>query len=1300
MHARLLISALAISIVTSVFSAGKELEGERAAAQSTCPTPEEAAKMMTVPEGYEVRCFAHEPMIVNPVAMTWDSRGRLWVVEGYEYPNGSEFKNNAFGIEAKDDQYHPVAEVCKAKDNPLNAMRADHPKIPKDRIVILEDTDNDGIADKRTVFVEGLDMGSAILLGDGGVYVGQQPHLLHFKDTDGDDHADEWRIVLTGFGREDTHELLNSFCWGPDGWLYMTHGVFTNSKVRRPGVPEKDGFKFDAGIGRCRPSRSSDTPVAGINNGDKSVATPWEFEVFADGTSNPWGCDYDAKGNFFVSACVIDHFFHMAPGGIYTRQGGAPENPYAYELLPSIVKHKHFRAAYAGVQIYQGGVYPADTNGHAFIGNIHDNAVHEEILTPVGASFKCEPRRDFLRANNGWFRPVSTQTGPDGNLWIMDWCDKYPCYQNAKANPEGVDRERGRIWRVVYTGGQTQDAPQGAGPPSAPASTAPKPGPGAAPLLGSRESREMDLSKLSTSELVKMLGHSNSWMRRKASRQILENWLGEWSLTTKAQPSEVLLPLIKQDQNSETALAAIWTLVACDNITPGVLDSLAKSKNVGMRIWAARISGEFPKGPATIKGFNVVTGDRGGEKIVADTYSCLAELAPDEDPSVRLAVASALRQRHDVFLTSERSHNPLGAIGALNPVGEIEKHLLKSSADAADKTLPFAIWMAIEPALVQLPSASLQWFAQVAPESQPLSHTLTYKSMRRLCDTRDAKNIDLAVAFCDKIQSHDILLAHALDGLVKGQESGALKPTVDASKQLAAWRASTNADVRHHAQELAVLWGDAAATNQLLAVIASEKTDANERLQALQTLRKVKSDAVRDGLTKLLGTKLPEALAVETIRAAGDLGGDQMPALLVKRWYGDIIPGVFAKPANGPAGDAYMRSAASPAVRGAIANAMISRPDWAAKLLDAVEQKQIMSGDLSVTVSRYFGTSPDAGLKKRAATLLGAWKESSEDTKTLIAAKRKACLEGEPDLAQGKVMFQTTCMVCHSFHGGGQKVGPDLIGSGRSNLDALLANVIDPNQIIGNGYENIVVTTKDNRTVAGRMVEDTPSHVKLLAIGGAEQLVARDQIAKLENTHQSVMPVGFGALPDEQFRNLVWYVLSPPEEGPLTAEKKKLLSQGVEGGEAAKKKPTGNNSRAIDWESVSLWNPDWKVDAPDFERTPVKLAEFHGRTNALLMHPFAKDKPTSLERKVKIGADKLNKLDFYVASHDQGDWELRVLVNGEVVKKETIGHDGERWKHEQMDLSKWAGKEVTLKIEGAVNGWSYEFGYWSDVKLE
>ena len=1307
MNARLLVATFAIALTSPAFSAGKELDGERAAAKSTCPSPEEAQKMMSVPPGYEVRCFAHEPMVVNPVAMTWDSRGRLWVVEGYEYPNGSEFKNNAFGAEAKDDQYHPVPPKCQAKDDPLEHDHDSHPKIPRDRVVILEDTDNDGVADKRTVFVEGLDMGSAILMGDGGAYVGQQPHLLHFMDTDGDDHADQWRVVLTGFGREDTHELLNSFCWGPDGWLYMTHGVFTNSRVRRPGAPLEKGFKFDAGMGRCRPqgdgtllSRPKEKPerdksVAAPWVGDerdKSVAAPWEFEVFADGTSNPWGCDYDARGNFFVSACVIDHFFHMAPGGIYVRQGGAPENPYAYELLPSIVKHKHFRAAYAGVQIYQGGVYPADTNGHAFIGNIHDNAVHEEILTPVGATFKCEPRRDFLRANNGWFRPVSTQTGPDGNLWVMDWCDKYPCYQNAKANPEGVDRERGRIWRVVHPGSAVRPGgvPVATNPPgTSERKSSPAAETDGAPRYPSRENREMDLSKLTTPELVKLLGHSNNWMRRMARRQLVER---------KDEKAKTLLrDVVQSSSEGHTRLEALWALHASRMLSIGVsdptLDFCASDKDSALRLWIARLIGE-PVDRIFHYGAHVILEKKRVKEL---TFPALESLASDSDASVRSAVAIACRQLihgrvydplpltrdNIVDHTLPREWNP-PQLPYWYDVGHLNQSLLTNlykGSKSADSEFAFHFWMALEPNLAAAPMPWLDWLAgvisaQSTPDSQDLSHTLTYKSMRRLCDTRDAKNIDLAVAFCEKIRSHDILLAHALDGLVKGQESGALKPTVNVSKPLAAWRASTNAEVLHHAQELAVLWGDAAATDELLSVIASDKAEAKERLQALQTLRKVKGDAVRAGLVKLLRTSLPQAVAVEAIRASADVGGDAFIAPL-----------------------ASLAASKDYGVRLAALEALSARSNWAHTMLDDIAANKISGSGFPTSVRRQLATNTDKSIRDHAFKVLGAWKESSDDIKALIAAKKKVCLEGEPDLAQGKLIFTNTCAVCHSFHGGGQKVGPDLIGSGRSNLDALLANVIDPNQIIGNGYENINVTTKDGRTVSGRMVEDTPSHVKLLAIAGAEQIVPRDQVATLVNTHQSVMPVGFGALPDDAFRNLIWYVLSPPEEGPLTAEKRKLLSQGVEGGEAAKKK-SGNNSRAIDWESVSLWNPAWKVDAPDFERTPMKLAEFHGRNNVLLLHPFTKDKPCTLERKVKIEKDKLNKLTFYIAAHDQGDFELRVSVDGELVKKETIGHEGERWHKEQIDLSKFAGKEVTLRLEGAANGWSYEFSYWSDVTLE
>ncbi|HMO66704.1 MAG TPA: hypothetical protein PKE47_16035, partial [Verrucomicrobiota bacterium] len=175
--------------------AGRQVSGQHAPATTPALSPEDAQRAFVVPPGFQVRLFAAEPEVVNPVAMTWDERGRLWVVELYEYPLGAK-----------------PGEPCR------------------DRIKILEDTDADGRADKVTVFADGLNLATGILLGNGGAYVGEAPNLWFMEDTDGDGRMDRKTAVLTGFGLEDRHELLNGFTWGPDGQLYMTHGVFTHTK--------------------------------------------------------------------------------------------------------------------------------------------------------------------------------------------------------------------------------------------------------------------------------------------------------------------------------------------------------------------------------------------------------------------------------------------------------------------------------------------------------------------------------------------------------------------------------------------------------------------------------------------------------------------------------------------------------------------------------------------------------------------------------------------------------------------------------------------------------------------------------------------------------------------------------------------------------------------------------------------------------------------------------------------------------------------------------------------------------------
>jgi len=1232
----------------------EELDGVRAAAAGPCPSVEEAIAKMTVPDGYAVRCFASEPMIINPVAMTWDHRGRLWVVELYEYPSGAATPND-YSKTATDEQFRPI--IPQQKDS------------PRDRVIILEDTDNDGKADKRIVFAEGLNLATAILCGHGGVYIGQAPNLFFFRDTNGDDKADEYKSVLTGFGLEDRHELLNSFTWGPDGWMYFTHGVFTHSKVRRPEQKPEEGFTLNAGIFRVKLSTENNSPRAD------------DYEVYADGTSNPWGVDFDARGNAFVEACVIDHFFHMAPGGIYARQGGAPENPYAYELLPSIVGKDHpghFRAAYAGISIYQGGIYPADTHGHAFFGNIHDNAIHEEAMDPVGATFKARPIRDFLRANNGWFRPVSIQTGPDGFLWVMDWCDKYPCYQNALANPEGVDRDKGRIWRVCYTG-----SPEGK------------------ELAGkSRTEKDLDLSKNSAKGLVDLLANKNNWVRRnarslfsdKANRILLDVDNNRWYSPERNS----LLKALNSALSAGTIppIEVYWTHLACDNqfFAPPAY----KSTDPAIRSLAASMEGDERNERAFLSYPDGIPKGIDKQGASPPTNSIFEALAEDSDPTVRAAAAVALRSASHILPTTNRykdyalilNYDPPQVpskfgLGSINPV--IFTKLVKASAAPPDAALSFHIWMALEPHLAAAPPLYLPWLANLAPTTKPLSLTLTNKSARRIIDTRSPANVDLLLTFLDQIKDHDDLTAAALEGMLKAQEAGPVKPDkTDPAPYFVRWSQSASADVKNRAARLATLWGDPTAVAAVIAEAAKADTPLPRRIELLETLRKLRTPATKQAVLDLLTAGGPDNWLIPVLRAAAEVGsGDEFSTPALKLW-----------------------PAASPALRTATAQFLTGRAEWQQRLLAAVEKPdpatglRIPAGELPATTRRFFATHSDAALRASAEKLLGRWSDSTDETKALIAAKRKALIEGEPDMALGKVLFTSICATCHKFHGGGQEVGPELIGSGRSNLDAILANVIDPNQIIGNGYQNFIITTKDGRTLGGRIIEDTPTQVTLLGIGGSREVVPTAEIAKREDTGLSLMPMGFGSLPDDQFRSLIWYILAPPEEGPLTKEKKEELIKGAEAEAATPVKTEAKAAPRIDWESVSLWNPDWKVIAPEFEGTPKKLTDFAGRKNVLQLHPFPdKKSPSSLSRKFAVPATGKPVLSFDAAAKESYDWDLVVRVNGKEASRKAINAEGGDWKHQSVDLSPWRGQTIEIQLENHPTGWSWEFSYWSDLKI-
>ncbi len=468
-------------------------------AQSVKPGPalsvKEAIAKMKVPPGFRVECFASEPDLVNPVAMTIDEKGRVWVTESLEYPRRQ-------------------------------------PGIGKDRVKILEDTDGDGKADKVTLFAEGLNIPSGIAVGHGGVWVVNSPDLLFYQDTDGDGKADKKEVVLTGFGRDDTHELPNSLTWGPDGWLYGLNGVFNPSVVKHQGKE----FRFTCALFRIHPKTR-------------------EFQLFSEGTSNPWGVAINANGSFFVSACVIDHLWHLAESAYYLRQGG-PYPPFTWHLN-SIVNYKHQQAAYCGINWFDSSAYPKAFREKLYMGNIHGSCINVDSLERNGSTYKGKGQPDFLTANDAWFMPVVQKTGPDGCLWILDWYDRYHCYQDANRDPAGIDRLHGRLYRVVYEGNQA--------------------------------AQPFDLSKKSDIELVELLGDDNVFFRDHAQRLLTERMI--WKKTGSTMLN-VLGKIVRSENTPrKKRLHAFWALGSAGPLDRELSSILSLDADPTIRSWVVRFLG-------------------------------------------------------------------------------------------------------------------------------------------------------------------------------------------------------------------------------------------------------------------------------------------------------------------------------------------------------------------------------------------------------------------------------------------------------------------------------------------------------------------------------------------------------------------------------------------------------------------------------------------------------------------------------------------------------------------------------------
>jgi putative membrane-bound dehydrogenase-like protein len=581
---------------------------------------ERTVAQMHLPEGFKVEVIAAEPDVHQPVAFAWDERGRIWLVEAYSYPTK-----------------RPAGEGL-------------------DKIVILSDEDGDGRFETRKVFAEKLNLVSGLEIGHGGVWVGAAPELLFIPDRNHDDKPDSApQVLLDGFGYQDTHETLNSFLWGPDGWLYGIQGVFNTARIGKPGVPAKERPELRAGVWRYHPVRHT-------------------FEIFAHGGSNPWGLDYDEHGQLFMTHCRSywgkGPTTHVLQGGQFWNQVNANYAPFIIANPPrefpafrnyllSSARYDHGAGgagergsdaiygghSHVGTMIYLGDNWPDEYRGHLFTHNLGGHQINQQINKPLGSGYDTvHAGRDMLFCTDPKYVAVDLQYGPDGAVYFIDWYDQQHCHN---PNTERWDRGNGRVYRMQWQ--------------------------------ATYKPAKVNLAGKNDAELVDLLTHKNQWFARTARRLLHERAQQAGGISTNLF---ALRGMSVRATNVAHRLNALWTLHAVGGVTEAYANAAMNDIDPFVRAWAIQLVSE------------------NGSPSPKVTRKMVAFAQNDLSPIVRRYLASAVQRLPE------------------DAAWEIIEALAQHSEDAEDRNLPFLVWHGLATRWAQNPAKHLERTLNIAAQTK------------------------------------------------------------------------------------------------------------------------------------------------------------------------------------------------------------------------------------------------------------------------------------------------------------------------------------------------------------------------------------------------------------------------------------------------------------------------------------------------------------------------------------------------------------------------------------------------------
>ena len=1039
-------------------------------------TAVESQKHYTTPEGFETKLWASEKDTLEgeadlgaaglggkPIAMNWDSKGRLWVCETVDYPNELQ---------------------------PQGAGR--------DRIRICEDTNADGKADKFTVFAQRMSIPTAIVPVRDGALIQDGTKTIYLKDIDGDDVADFKQELITGWGMGDTHGGVSNFQLGLDNWIWAMQG-YNDS---RPVINGERQQGFRQGFWRfaieAAPS-SSNAPVYRLdkdgntsqeptNAFDKHSLKVTKLEFVRSTNNNTWGLGISEEGLIFGSTANGNpSIFMPIPNRYYEKVSGwSPQvlsniaDGYKFNAMTENIRQVDWHGGYtaaAGHALYTARNYPREWwNRLAFVCEPTGHIVGAFVLKNDGAGYRSTNPFNLVASDDQWSSPIMAEVGPDGNVWYLDWYNfivqHNPTpqgFQTGKGNAYETklrDKRFGRIYRVVYRGDQglSQDA-----------------------LRNADGLVKAGLSTGDEGKLVAALKHPNMFWRKSA----------QWLLAEKPSLSEDTLKSLQamiKDPSVDAAglnpasIHAIWVLSAHGKWQGGpLLDAIKHPSDAVVR--------------------NAI---QASEPNAQTLQAILDSRALDsQDPQLKLAALLKIADcPSQAVSTGSKSVGERLGNRELDrkPTGEEDRWLMDAWTSAASAHAAEVLPRLVRDAQWSASSEKLQRIAIVAEHA--------------------ARNKISAEAFASLIieKSNPQVTGAVIQGLAKGwpKDYRLALPETATQGLVKHWLSGdlpldSKGQVIQLAEALGVAKIDEAIASlrkELVDILNKDSLGIDQRLLAAKQMVTLEVGSAKV-VESLLGLVTPQSMPEFSAGIVGALGGSKAPGLakaLIEK--SKSLPPEF--------------------LRGSL-RVMLSRPESTKDLIAAIEAGDLSINDLQLDQRQLLRDHPDTKIREKAMAMMKSSGGIPNADRQRVVEAWEETAHSKGDGANGKLVYQKHCALCHKHGDLGNQIGPELTGMAVHPKHELLIHILDPNRSVEGNYRTYNVQTTDGSVVTGMMAGESKTSIELVNVQGKREVVLREDIERLSGSQKSLMPEGFESqMNRDEMRDLLEFLTTKGKYVPLS----------------------------------------------------------------------------------------------------------------------------------------------------------------------